>query len=228
MVKKLLASVRYKGVVRALVVSNVVSLILFAVRAASAQNTRYSFLAWNLLLGLLPLLIAVWLKHRLGKLPWLSPANLVLTILWLVFLPNSFYLITDLIHLNNTGEVSKLYDATVFFSFIFNGYISGFISIYILHSELIRRRGTAIGHTVIAGVFVLCGFAIYLGRYLRWNTWDVVADPAGILFDVSERVINPISYPQSFATTFSFFLLLASSYAVTWEVARSLQSESKS
>ncbi|HSX23761.1 MAG TPA: DUF1361 domain-containing protein, partial [Candidatus Saccharimonadales bacterium] len=72
------------------------------------------------------------------------------------------------------------------------------------------------GIVVITCVFALISFAIYLGRSLRWNTWDLLVNPAGLLFDISERVLHPLSHPQVFVTTLTFFVLLTSIYLVVW------------
>ncbi len=217
----------YRRLAGALILSNLLSLMLFVARALSAQSLRFIFLPWNLVLAWMPLVFAVWLRRRLKVSSWVEPANIVLTLLWLGFLPNSFYLVSDLIHLVSTGEVSKLYDAVMFLSYIFNGYVAGFYSLYIIHNQLLKRIIREQAHTFIAGVFLMCGFAIYLGRYLRWNTWDILVNPFGLLFDVSERVINPVAHPQVFTTTLTFFLLLTTMYAVIWQFVQALRSERK-
>jgi len=209
-------------VILALVFSNFVSLLLYVARSIDAGNNRYLFLVWNLVLGWLPLLFAWWLKIRLQKTPWISIGNIVITLLWLGFLPNSFYIVSDLIHLYNTGEVSLLYDATMLFSYIFNSYVLGFMSLYIVHKQLIKRLSPRVVHLLIASILLLCSFAIYLGRYLRWNTWDVLINPAGLLFDVSDRIVNPIAHPQAFTTTSTFFLLLSSMYLVCWQLVAAI------
>lgn len=201
-----------------LLCSNAVSVLLFIARAADAGNGRYWFLLWNLILGWLPLFFVWWLGRRLHRSSWISAPNIILTLLWLGFLPNSFYLVSDLIHLHTTGEVSLLYDAVMFFSFIFNGFVAGFMSLYLVHRELLKRVRRRDAHAIVATVLLGCSFAIYLGRYLRWNTWDILASPAGLLFDVSDRLVNPGSHPQAVVTTMTFFLLLTSSYAVCWQL----------
>jgi uncharacterized membrane protein len=60
----------------------------------------------------------------------------------------------------------------------------------------------------------LSSFAIYLGRDLRWNSWDVLVNPAGFLFYLSERVIDPMDHPEAFTTTLMFFVFLAGVYRV--------------
>lgn len=215
----------YRLVIYALLVSNGVSLLLYLIRVIGADDFRYWYLFWNLALAWLPLLFAWILVKRLKRTPWLSWLNILLTLAWLAFLPNSFYVVSDLIHLQSTGEVSLLYDAVLFFSFIFNGYVSGFASLYIVHRQLIKRLERMTAHTLIGGVILLSSFAIYLGRYLRWNTWDALVHPAGLLFDVSDRVINPIAHPQAVVTTGTFFLLIGSMYIVVWQLVRALKNE---
>ena len=217
----------HQGLYRALVLSNLFSLVLFAARAINAGNMRYWFMVWNLALSVLPLIFARWLTLSLKKEVWSAPINLFLTFLWLGFLPNSFYTASDLIHLHSTGEVSLLYDAAMFFSFIFNAYVLGFMSVYLVHRELIKHIKSNDAHKLIAAVFLVCGFAIYLGRYLRWNTWDLIVSPAGLLFDLSERVINPSDYPQSFTTTVVFSLLLSVMYYVIWNLVETIASTAK-
>src|SRR5688572_21241279 len=102
---------RYQRMASALIVSNLVSALLLLIRIEQSQTTRYWFLLWNLVLAWIPLGVAVLLKERLHKTRWLTWQNILLSVLWLGFLPNSFYLVSDLIHLHSSGEVSILFDA---------------------------------------------------------------------------------------------------------------------
>lgn len=208
-----------------LLLSCLVSVALYIVRSVASGNNRYWFLNWNLALAWLPLLFAWLLGQRLKTKSWSTWQNLLLTFLWLGFLPNSFYIVSDFIHLRNTYEISLLYDVVMFVSFAWNGYVLGFIGVYLVHLELLKKIRRRNAHTIIGLVLLACGFAIYLGRYQRWNTWDVLVNPAGLLFDVSDRFINPVAYPQMFTTTLMFFVLLVSMYAFLWRVSQILNSE---
>lgn len=208
-----------------LALSSGISVLLYVVRAVASDSDRYWFLNWNLVLAWLPLLFAWLLKERLKTTLWFTWQNIGLTLLWLGFLPNSFYLVSDFIHLRSTGEVSLLYDVVLFVSFAWNGYVIGFSSLYIVHKELLKKLRDRNAHLIVGTVLLLCGYAIYLGRYLRWNTWDVLVNPAGLLFDVSDRFINPISNPQMFTTTAMFFVLLVSMYGFVWHASRILNSQ---
>jgi uncharacterized membrane protein len=129
-------------------------------------------------------------------------------------------MVSDLIHLENTGEILQLYDVAMMTSLIANGLILGYMSVYVIHQELLKRLKTSWAHTIIGLVLLSCGFAIYLGRYLRWNTWDVLINPAALLFDISDRLISPGKYPETFTITLVFFVLIASIYAVGYELVQ--------
>lgn len=217
----------YIKVAQALLISNAACLFLFLLRSIESDSSRYWFLIWNLFLGWLPLGFAWWLSRCLQKGSWSRPGSVILTFLWLGFLPNSFYLVSDLIHLHATGEVSLLYDVVMFSLFIFNAYVAGFLSLYLVHRELLKRLTRYQAHTVVGGVLLVCCFAIYLGRSLRWNTWDVLVNPAGLLFDVSDRIINPGAHPQAIVTTSTFFILLGCMYMVIWQLAQALKADNR-
>lgn len=211
----------------ALIFSNAVSVGLFTARAIEVGNNRYWFLLWNLLLAWIPLLFAVILGIRLRRTSWLAVSNLFLTVLWLGFLPNSFYILTDFIHLHVSGEVSLLYDIVMLSSFVFSAFTVGLISLLVIHHELIKHVKVRDAHVLIGLVLLICSFAIYLGRYMRWNTWDVLVNPAGVLFDVSDRIIDPAASPQFLVTTLTFFALLVSIYVVVWQAVQALSAKGK-
>ena len=211
-----------RSFVRAILISNLVSVVLFGLRFLGTYKTQYWFMFWNLLLAWTPVVFAYLLSKRLKKQSWFEPMPMLLSFLWLGFLPNSFYLMSDLIHLQSTGDIGILFDVVLFLSFIWNGLLAGFISLIMVHKELVKRRTTNFSAGIIGFVILLNSFAVYLGRSLRWNTWDLLVNPAGLLFDVSERIINPLSYPQAIVTTLTFTMLIGSIYLVIWSLIQQL------
>lgn len=171
----------------------------------------------------LPLGLALALGKVLRRKLWSSWEALLYTLLWLCFLPNSFYMISDFIHIQEVSRVDLLYDVVMFSSFIINGVILGFLSLYWVHQELLKRVARRNAHIVIGGVLLICSFAIYLGRDLRWNSWDILVNPGGILVDVSDRFLHPIAYSQAYTTTLTFFVLISSLYVVAWQLVRSMR-----
>lgn len=218
----MLGSKRAHNLVSAILLSNGVSLLLFILRVLGAGNIAYWFMFWNLLLAWIPIFISTWLVKYLRTHTWREPVAVGVSLLWLAFLPNSFYMISDLIHLEQTGDIGMLFDVVLLMSFIWNGLLAGFLSLFSVHKALLARRPHFQAHVMIAGILLLNCFAIYLGRSLRWNSWDVLSNPGGLIFDVSERVINPFTYPQAFVTTATFFLLLGSMYLVAWQLIQVL------
>lgn len=172
------------------------------------------------MLAWLALLVTLWLEYVLHRNLWSSWYALVVTLLWVVLLPNTFYMISDFVHLQDLGRVDLLYDVVMFSSFIFNAVLLGFLSLFIVHQELVRRLRNQTSNILMGLVILICSFAIYIGRELRWNTWDIITNPASLLFDVSDRVLNPREHPQVITTTLSFFILLTTIYAALWHITK--------
>lgn len=213
----------FTRIIYSLLFSSLVAIVLILVGAEKARSGFYFFMIYNMALAFIPLVLAIWLTHRLKTKGWLTFGNIVLTLLWLGFLPNSFYMITDLIHVQSSIGIDLLYNIVLVLMCIFNALISGYISLYLVHWALLKRFYYRNVHILIGFIILLCSFAIYLGRYLRWNSWDVIVNPAGLLFDVTDSVASPSTHPQVFSTTVSFFFLLTTMYVVIWQITRVLR-----
>lgn len=173
------------------------------------------YLTWNLLLAWLPLLFAGLLVSQLRHKDWSSWSAIGLSLAWGLFLPNSFYIVSDLIHLQDMQRDNVLFDALTFLLFALNGLCLGYVSLYMVQRQMLKRGVARMWLAAFpAVVLFLCSFAIYLGRDLRWNSWDVLVNPAGIVFDVSERILDPFNHPDTFTTTMIFFLFLFGLYTV--------------
>lgn len=195
-----------------LMLLSIASLCLIGVRLVLAGNTRYWFLPWNLLLAWVPLLLALVLRRVADRYQWTSWQFIAVFAGWLLFLPNTFYIVTDFMHLHDTGEVSILYDAVTMMLFSLSGVLLGFVSLLTVENELRRGLGRKATTAVVAAIILLCSFAIYLGRYLRWNTWDVVASPGGLFLDVTDRILRPFDHPLAVTTTLLFFVFILAAY----------------
>lgn len=189
---------------------------LFIVRAMLTDTNRYWFITENLLLAWLSLIFVWLLANELRHRRWLSPLNITLTVLWLLFLPNAWYVLTDYIHVRPTYEISLLFDIVLFSSLVFAGFTLGFASLYMMHIQLLKRLAARPAHLIIGGVILLSSFAIYLGRELRWNTWDIVANPSGIILNVSDRLIDPLGHIRALNVTALLFVLLGVMYLALW------------
>jgi uncharacterized membrane protein len=211
---------RYLG---ALGLATAVSYGLFIVGAIAEHNWEFNYLLWNLFLAWIPLGLAVRLLHTLARKPWSSWEALALSVLWLGFLPNSFYLISDYIHIQTVSRGNVLYDVVLFTAFVYTGVALGFTSLYLVHREIARRYPHRIANVWVGATLLLSSIALYIGRDLRWNTWDVIINPAGMLFDLSNQVLH-LANASLYVTIISFFVLLSSMYYVVWrglQLARS-------
>lgn len=183
----------------------------------------FGFMCWNLALAWLPLLFAYRLTNVLKHKLWSSWEALAMSMLWILLLPNSFYMITDFIHLQDVKRVDLLFDVLMFTSFVYTGLLVGFTSLYMVHLQLMRRLTPVAASAWIAGVLLICSGAIYIGRDLRWNSWDVLTNPGGLLFDISDRLLHTASYPQMIVTVTAFFVLLCSMYNLFWQATIALR-----
>jgi uncharacterized membrane protein len=189
-------------------------------RVLLTGTVRYWFVPENLVLAWIGLFLAWLLTKELKNRRWLSWQNLGLTVLWLVFLPNTWYVLTDYIHVVPTGEISQLFDIVLMSLLVFTGFILGFTSLFLIHRELLRRIGGLKSYLLIELAIFTSSFAIYLGRDLRWNSWDVIKNPGGVLVNVSDRIADPFGSPRALNVTLLFFLMISVIYLAFWLFSR--------
>jgi uncharacterized membrane protein len=200
--------------------STVVSLGLFIYSAWRNHSLLSDYLIWNLFLAWLPLVFAIRLIQVLRHKLWSSWEGLTWSVLWIVFLPNSFYMISDFIHVQDVSPSNVLYDVFMFTSFIYTAVILGFSSLYLVHLRLRYRLSPTIANFFVALILFTCSVGVYIGRDLRWNSWNLLTNPGGLLFDVSDRLEHPSAYPTMLLTIVSFFVLLVSMYGLIWRGIR--------
>ena len=175
------------------------TLFLLATRIVITEQLYYIFLAWNLFLAWVPFAISqklISIKSR-----W---KILLLVGCWLLFLPNAPYIITDFLHLKQRPPIPYWYDILLLFSAALNGLLLGFASLLTIEKFLADRYGNRISGIVILVSFFLCAFGIYMGRYLRWNSWDIIINPDDIAIDVIDRVLNPFAHFKTWSVTLLF------------------------
>lgn len=203
-------------VVLALMVMSSATLFLYLVGYLYYDASVLSFLNWNLLLAWIPLLCVLWLRNYLKTGRWLSWQAIGASLLWLAFLPNSFYIVSDLMHLNRIYTDNPLYYAVLLFSYSLSGLLLGLVSLYIMQKQIAKRVNETISIYFATAIIMFTSFAIYFGRYLRWSSWDIILNPAGLVFDVSDRILNPELYGQTFAVSAILFVFIFSIYLAFW------------
>lgn len=182
---------------------------MLLMRIMYANNTRYIFLLWNLFLAWIPFQLGISLTVNQHWHKWIRYGLLAC---WLLFFPNALYIITDLVHLENTGDrVPVWYDAVLLFASSLTGLMMAFVSLYQVELFLRKNvRPNRINALVVVALF-LGSFGVYLGRFLRWNSWDVLANPVSLLIEVGVRFTNPFMHYKTWLVTVlltCFFSLL--------------------
>lgn len=193
----------------ALGLSMVLSLGLLAVRYAATGRFGYRFLVWNLFLAAVPFPFAmagdllVKSRRTILALPFLAG--------WLLFLPNSPYLVTDILHLRQS-DAPLWYDALLYGSFAVTGMLLCFGSLVLVHTAVRVRFGSVTGWLVAMSSLLLSGFGVYLGRVERWNSWNFWQTPRSLARSVLEPLSNPLSNPRTIGFTAIYGSFLCVSY----------------
>lgn len=194
--------------------STVMCVAFLVVRAHITGSPSFRMLLWNLFLAWIPFGTA-WLisiaeeRRRIQIIPYL-----ILLVFWLLFFPNAPYILTDFVHLRARPPAPLWFDLALILSFAWTGLMLGLVSLRLVHNSLHRRFGKAAGRTAVAVALLLAGFGIYLGRFERWNSWDIVFRFDELTADVLMRVSNPLAHPRTIAVTLVFALFLLLAYAV--------------
>lgn len=151
------------------------------------ERYTYLFLIWNLFLAWLPYLASLQVASLAGRgagwlrlIPWL--------VVWLAFFPNAPYLITDLVHLHPLNPVPYWFDLLMFFSCAFTGLMLGLISLYTVQHALLQRLSLIQVRAITLLCIGLGGFGIWLGRFQRYNSWDLVTKPWTLVRDLAETL----------------------------------------
>lgn len=165
----------------------------------------FKFMIWNLFLAWIPFIMAFaayGLHHLQGK--W-GAAIFGCALVWLLFLPNAPYMLTDLVHLRHRADAYVWIDLMLLLWFAWTGFMLGFGSLYLMQQVVTDIFGQIVGWVFAIGSISLTSFGIYLGRFLRWNSWDVLHNPTALFVDIYSRFRHPLAHYQAHV----FWLLLA-------------------
>lgn len=176
----------------------------------------YWLIVPNLLLAWIPLLASLYVCRSLrdGRRPGIAAASLA--VVWLAFYPNASYIVTDLKHLSYIStERTLYYDLSVNMLAAVLGWLLGALSLYGIHAEVKRRAGAVAGGLFAGAVTVLGAIGVYLGRVLRWNSWDLLRKPGRIVTDV----LHIAADPQALLFIAAFSAMTGTLYFVLYRLA---------
>ena len=195
----------------ALALSLVLSFALIGVRVLLTGRMTFVFLLWNLFLAAIPFGLSATLRlaARAPQVRLLLPVGAV----WLLFFPNAPYIITDLFHLEPRAGVPYWYDLALILSCGWNGLMLGFASLMDMHTLVRQRLGFVPGWAFATVALGLSAFGVYLGRFLRFNSWDILSNPFTLFYDIVQRFLHPFHNWQTWGVTVVFWAFLLLAYA---------------
>ncbi len=186
--------------------------MLECARIYQSGRIIYVFLLWNLFLAWVPYIIGTYLttpkKYSSAILQWF------VFLVWLLFFPNTTYLMSDLIHLHPQWPIPLWYDAFLLNAFAWNGLLLGVFSLQQAHVFLNQRLSPIMAWIGIVVVISLSGLGVYMGRYLRFNSWDVLANPFEIIQTIFTQLIHPFQYHILWLFSAGFAAILMMSYGL--------------
>jgi uncharacterized membrane protein len=180
---------------------------LLLARIVYTGRLSFAFLVWNLFLAFVPYFLSycITLRPKWIANKWKFAA--VFTI-WLLFIPNAFYMLTDLFHLYDSQAVPRWYDLLLIVSFAWNALLLGILSVRHMEKITGARWLYRYDWLFVYPVMFLNALGIYIGRYLRFNTWDLISSPFQLLADMMHMIWRPLLYKDGWGmiVCFSFFL----------------------
>ena len=192
---------------RILTLSMGFSVVLVMARIVYTGKFTFIWLIWNLVLAFIPYVISGWFQRR----PAVQENRLkfaAVSLLWLLFIPNSFYILTDLFHLGKFTNVPNWFDLTLIISFAWNGLLLGVLSVR--QMEKIMQPHLRGKHELlfIYPIMWLNALGVYIGRYPRFNSWDILTNPFALIAYLVKLICHPIQwkYAWGMVACFSIFM----------------------
>lgn len=187
-----------------------IQLLDWITHAWNVFNYSTSFMAWNLFLAFIPLILSIWLFriNRLRSPLWWGTLGI-----FMAFLPNAPYILTDIIHLitliryDHSVWTVTLVLIPQYLIFILSGleaYVISLINIgYYCHK--LRLGKYIIGVELIT--HALCALGIYLGRFQRFNSWDILTNPDYLMHSIVDNLTGKWS-AMTISVTFIILVVL--------------------
>jgi uncharacterized membrane protein len=175
-------------------------LSLSVFRILYSDTITFLFLNWNLFLAFIP-----WLFSTLLIIyPRFHSRRLIIILLlffWLLFFPNAPYILTDLFHLHVFSSMPVWFDLVLILAFAWTGLMFGFLSLWNIEKILSTYFSARIVPVISILLLFIGSFGIYVGRYLRWNSWDIIREPLSLLYDIGGSIISPSHHHTTWGVT---------------------------
>ncbi len=206
---------RVNRAVLSLVLSSIVCLVLALIRARHLGIHGFGFLPANLVLAWIPVLFAyvIYALHVRGA----HRRSLVVAcaVIWFLFYPNAPYLVTDLIHIKWNMEAFFWFDLLVMMTAAWTGLLLGNISLYLMQEVIRDWRGRTAGWLFAIGMLALGSIGVFVGRFWRWNSRDVLLHPIGLAAKTNQH-FHATTAGESIGFIATFFAFSTLTYATLY------------
>ena len=204
---------------RWLAASIMFSVLMVMARIVYTGTLTFVFFVWNLFLAYVPYFISSWLQSRPAVMEnkWKFSA---VFIAWLLFIPNSFYIITDLFHLSVYYGTPLWFDVALIFSFAWNGMLLGVLSMRQMERIVHARFRLKNELYFIAPLMFLNALGIFIGRFLRFNSWDVVTNPFSLFIDIADVLLNSSNYVMAWGMIGCYAALMTFMYLTLKKISK--------
>jgi uncharacterized membrane protein len=200
----------------ALLFASFVCVVLIGVRIIWTRDFIYGSLIWNLFLAWVPLGFAFLAGDQFQAGAARNWRFVGFAGAWLLFFPNAPYIFTDVIHLTTYFYKHFWVDLVLILLCALTGLVLGFVSLFLMQGVVRRLFGGPASWVFIAAVAALSGFGIYLGRFLRFNSWDIVFKPIALSRGIGRWAANPLAHSSSYAFPFLFAVFLFIAYLMLY------------
>lgn len=189
---------------------SILGVVLVFITMALNWSLQYWYLPYNLILAWVPLIIALLLVTKR-----FSPfVQLILLATWLAFLPNAYYLVTDIIHITEELRVSYSLDTVALFAVIAPGVAAGAYSLLLIDQCYFKKFSYSLRLAILGGIGLLVSVGVYLGRTLRWNSWDLVLHPFDVIKSFADTFTHSWLLTRFLADVIAFLVLIVVCHAL--------------
>jgi uncharacterized membrane protein len=197
---------------------------LVAARVAYSDSSRHIGLVWNLFLAWIPFMLAYFAHAISWRRIWLYLVIPFIAFLWLIFFPNAPYMLTDLQDIARGISGAPLwYDVIILVWFSWTAMLLGVVSLYLMQDIIMRTFGRAAGWIFVFMVSGMSSLGIYIGRFVRLNSWDILQDPTETAMEILGLVISPSMRLGAFILLYTFFFLFV--YLMLYSFSHLLQEQ---
>jgi uncharacterized membrane protein len=185
------------------------ALVLGLTDPAPPPSYPTRFFVWNVVLACIPVLFAVVfavVHRRILLIP--------LGLGWLAFLPNAPYLVTDLVHLGSRVELWR--HVMQYGVAAWTGVMLGVVSMHLVCQRIEREFGPVTGWIAVVVSVGLCAIGVVIGRFQRWNSWDLLTQPGAVVATTFDWVRSPLAHVQPTGVALAVGAFFGLAYLTLW------------